>query len=190
MDRLSVTRAEAKAGMRRRSSSIIQEVQPESEDDRLDQGALPNFNSSWVDAKGAWLIHPLLIILLRLLFNSLPTVSRELSWTLTNLSYMSITYLMFHWVKGIPFEFNAGAYDNLNMWEQMDNGEQYTPTKKWLTGVPVCLFLLSTHYTHYDLWMFVVNLMALLVVLVPKLPAAHRKRLNLNAILHPEEDDE
>lgn len=77
---------------------------------------------------------------------------------------------MFHWVKGVPFDFNAGAFDQLNMWEQMDNGAQYTPAKKFLTAVPIVLFLLSTHYTHYDIKMFCVNLLALLIVLIPKLP--------------------
>lgn len=47
---------------------------------------------------------------------------------------------MFHWVHGIPFEFNAGAYDHLNMWEQIDNGDQYTPTKKFLLMVPIVLY--------------------------------------------------
>ena len=47
---------------------------------------------------------------------------------------------MFHYVHGIPFEFNAGAYDHLNMWEQIDNGDQYTPTKKFLLTVPVVLY--------------------------------------------------
>jgi len=92
-------------------------------------------------ASGAWLIHPVMIISLKILFNSLPGVSQELSWTLTNLTYMASSYLMFHWVKGIPFEFNAGAYDNLNMWEQMDNGDQYTPAKKYLTFVPIVLYV-------------------------------------------------
>ena len=82
-----------------------------------------------------------MIICLKILFNSLPGVSQELSWTLTNLTYMASSYLMFHWVKGIPFEFNAGAYDNLNMWEQMDNGDQYTPAKKFLTFVPIVLYV-------------------------------------------------
>lgn len=82
---------------------------------------------------------------------------------------------MFHWVKGIPFDFNSGAYDQLNMWEQMDNGAQYTPAKKFLTAVPIVLFLLSTHYTHYDIKMFGVNLLALFMVLVPKLPMVRRK---------------
>lgn len=46
---------------------------------------------------------------------------------------------MFHWVQGIPFEFNSGAYDKLNMWEQIDNGDQYTPAKKFLLAVPIVL---------------------------------------------------
>lgn len=93
---------------------------------------------------------------------------------------------MFHYVQGIPFEFNAGAYDNLNMWEQIDNGDQYTPAKKFLLTVPillyVCLpdtpaytdtrsFLLSTHYTHYDLTYFTINCLAVLAVVIPKLPS-------------------
>jgi hypothetical protein len=82
-----------------------------------------------------------MIISLKILYNSFPGVSQELSWTLTNLTYMASSYLMFHWVKGIPFEFNAGAYDNLNMWEQMDNGDQYTPAKKFLTFVPIVLYV-------------------------------------------------
>ena len=87
-----------------------------------------------------------MIICLKILFNSLPRVSQELSWTLTNLTYMTSSYLMFHWVKGIPFEFNAGAYDHLNMWEQMDNGDQYTPAKKFLTFVPIVLYVSPPSY--------------------------------------------
>jgi len=80
------------------------------------------------------------------------------------------SFLMFHWVRGIPFEFNAGAYDNLNMWEQIDNGDQYTPAKKFLLSVPIMLFLLSTHYTHYDVTYFIINFLATLGVVIPKLP--------------------
>lgn len=77
---------------------------------------------------------------------------------------------MFHYVRGVPFEFNSGAFDNLNMWEQIDNGAQYTPTKKFLLSVPIVLFLLSTHYTHYDLAYFSINFLAVLGVVIPKLP--------------------
>jgi hypothetical protein len=80
------------------------------------------------------------------------------------------SYIMFHYVRGVPFEFNSGAFDNLNMWEQIDNGAQYTPTKKFLLSVPIMLFLLSTHYTHYDLAYFIINFLAVLAVIIPKLP--------------------
>lgn len=120
---------------------------------------------------GAWTIHIVLIIILKILFNTVPGVSQETSWTLTNIIYMFGSYLMFHYVRGVPFEFNAGAYDNLNMWEQIDNGDQYTPTKKFLLSVPICLFLLSTHYTHYDLTYFMINFLAVLSVVIPKLPS-------------------
>ena len=86
---------------------------------------------------------------------------------------------MFHYVRGVPFEFNAGAYDNLNLWEQIDNGDQYTPAKKFLLSVPIVLFLLSTHYTHYDLTYFTINFLAVLGVVIPKLPSVSLQRPNL-----------
>ena len=119
---------------------------------------------------GAWTIHFVLIVALKIFYDIIPGVSQETSWTLTNISYMFGSFIMFHWVRGIPFEFNAGAYDNLNMWEQIDNGDQYTPTKKFLLCVPIVLFLLSTHYTHYDLTYFTINFLATLGVVIPKLP--------------------
>jgi hypothetical protein len=77
---------------------------------------------------------------------------------------------MFHYVRGVPYDFNGGAYDNLNMWEQIDDGAQYTPAKKFLLSVPIVLFLLSTHYTHYDFMYFTINFLATLGVVIPKLP--------------------
>lgn len=117
------------------------------------------------------MIHIIIILLLKIVYDIVPSVTQETSWTLVNITYMFGSYLMFHWVRGIPFEFNAGAYDNLNMWEQMDNEDQYTPAKKFLLAVPICLFLVSTHYTHYSLAYFMVNFLATLAVVVPKLPA-------------------
>ena len=125
---------------------------------------------------GAWAIHVICIIGLKLLFDVIPGVSQETSWTLVNIVYMFSSYLMFHWVRGVPFEFNAGAYDNLNMWEQIDNGDQYTPAKKFLLSVPIVLFLLSTHYTHYDLTYFTINFLAVLSVVIPKLPSVSDER--------------
>ncbi|KAI9805634.1 MAG: hypothetical protein M1833_005126 [Piccolia ochrophora] len=171
--------SQSKSARRRRSSSLIYTEPPESIEHISDQSALPNLNADWVNSKGAWTIHIVLILCLKILYDIVPGVSQETSWTLTNMSYMFGSYLMFHYVRGIPFEFNAGAYDNLNMWEQIDNGDQYTPAKKFLLSVPIVLFLLSTHYTNYDLTYFIINFLAVLSVVIPKLPASHRMRFVL-----------
>ena len=122
------------------------------------------------------MVHIVLICLLKIIYDIVPGVSQETSWTLTNISYMFGSYIMFHWVRGVPFDFNAGAYDNLNMWEQIDDGAQYTPAKKFLLSVPIVLFLLSTHYTHYDLTYFTINFFAVLGVVIPKLPYVRAAR--------------
>lgn len=166
---------------RRRSSSILQVYHepPETLEQINDQAALPNLNANWTNAKGAWTIHFVLIACLKIFYDVIPGVSQETSWTLTNITYMVGSYIMFHYVRGVPFEFNSGAFDNLNMWEQIDNGAQYTPTKKFLLSVPIVLFLLSTHYTHYDLAYFIINFLAVLAVIIPKLPFSHRMRFGL-----------
>ncbi|KAL8690277.1 MAG: hypothetical protein Q9218_004243 [Villophora microphyllina] len=167
----------SKKSRRRRSSSLLYQEPQESMEHLSDQAAIPNLNANWVNAKGAWAIHFVLIVALKIFFGIIPGIQPATSWILTNITYMAGSYLMFHWVRGIPFEFNAGAYDNLNMWEQMDDGDQFTPTKKFLLSVPIILFLASTHYTHYDLTYFTINVLALLGVIVPKLPMSHRLRV-------------
>jgi len=91
---------------------------------------------------------------------------------------------MFHCVTGMPFdsELHGGAYDDLTLWEQIDDGAQYTPAKKWLLSVPIVLFLTSTHYTNYNPWLFAVNLTALIIfAIIPKMPQLHRQRVRFMA---------
>jgi len=167
---------------RARSASYVkvEEIQ-ETVDDLLDQSAYTNVNQEWVNRKGAWLIHPVLIVAGKLLIDLIPGMTQEISWTLTTIGYMALSFLMFHHVTGIPFhsDLHGGAYDDLTLWEQIDAGAQYTPAKKWLVCVPIGLFLVSTHFTNYDPWLFAVNFTALLVVLVPKLPSLHRQRIRI-----------
>ncbi|KAG6813040.1 hypothetical protein H0H92_014575 [Tricholoma furcatifolium] len=183
---------------RQRSSSIVQvqEVGASSIEESLDRSAYVNINANWVNVKGsyrsscpvvalsqvcigAWLIHIVLIFFGKVVIDTIPGMTQQLSWTTVNLAYLALTYLMFHWVTGIPFEndLHGGAYDELTLWEQIDEGAQYTPAKKWLFSVPIGLFLASTHYTNYDPWLFAINLTALIFGLIPKLPQLHRQRL-------------
>ncbi|KAI0287096.1 Orm1 type endoplasmic reticulum protein, partial [Russula brevipes] len=158
---------------RARSSSFLKvEHVDTSNEEALDQAAYANINAEWVNRKGAWMIHVVLIATGKVIIDAIPGVTKNTSWTAVNLIYLACSYLMFHWVTGIPFgsELHGGAYDNLTLWEQIDGGAQNTPSKKWLFSVPVGLFLLSTHYTNYNPWLFAINLSALMFTLVPKLP--------------------
>ncbi|KAM0793501.1 hypothetical protein ACM66B_000940 [Microbotryomycetes sp. NB124-2] len=165
---------------RARSSSLVSVTKvPENYDDQLDSGAVPNFNATWVNYKGAWLIHVVLILSGIVLLDIIPGMTQDLAWTIVNLGYLFVSYIMFHYVMGVPFESsdNSGVYDRLTLWEQIDSGAHYTPAKKWLTTLPIVLFLVSTHYTKYDSHLFALNLAALVLVgLAPKLPMFHRLR--------------
>ncbi|RDB20000.1 hypothetical protein Hypma_012889 [Hypsizygus marmoreus] len=166
---------------RGRSGSIVkvEEVGDRSIEEVLDRSAYVNINADWVNAKGAWLIHVVLIFIGKVIIDTIPGMTQQISWTVVNLFYLALSYLMFHWVTGIPFEndLHGGAYDDLTLWEQIDDGAQYTPAKKWLFCVPVVLFLASTHYTNYNPWLFAINISALIFVLIPKLPQLHRQRV-------------
>ncbi|KAJ1960716.1 sphingolipid homeostasis protein orm1 [Dispira parvispora] len=170
--------------MKRRMSNLASRVPNVNK-----QGHVPiNPNSQWVNNKGAWFSHIIYIVFLKYLFGIIPWVSRETSWTLTNWTYNISQYIMFHAIIGTPFEVEQGIYDGLTMWEQIDHGAQFTPTKKFLTVLPIFLFLLSTHYTNYDIFTFWINLIGLLIILVAKLPLMHRVRLfGINVV---EGDDE
>ncbi|EIW76294.1 Orm1 type endoplasmic reticulum protein, partial [Coniophora puteana RWD-64-598 SS2] len=171
-------------GRQRRGSIVkVEEVGGRTEE-LLDRNAYVNINANWVNAKGAWLIHVVLILLGKIVVDTVPGMTQQISWTLVNTIYLALSYLMFHWVTGMPFdsELHGGAYDDLTLWEQIDDGAQYTPARKWLFTAPILLFLISTHYTSYDPWPFAINLTALIVLaIIPKLPQLHRQRVRFLA---------
>ncbi len=53
---------------------------------------------------------------------------------------LQLTYLLLHWEKGSPYEtLDQGEARVLTQWEQFDDGEQYSPTKKFLLVVPIVM---------------------------------------------------
>lgn len=176
---------QTKQRTRTRSGSLlkVEQVGEGSAEQDLDQNLYVNINADWVNMKGAWLVHPMLVFCGKIVIDTVPGMNQEISWTLTNLLYLLFSYFVFHWATGIPFQsdLHGGAYDELTLWEQIDGGAQYTPTKKWLITFPIILFLLSTHYTHYDPWLFTMNLIALVALLIPRLPQLHRQRVRFLA---------
>ncbi|KAF6774088.1 hypothetical protein AHF37_06302 [Paragonimus kellicotti] len=94
-------------------------------------------------------------------------------------SAQQVLYLLLHWEKGSPYEtLDQGEARALTQWEQFDDGEQFSPTKKFLIVVPIVLFLLASFYTEYDPVHCLINASSLIfLALLPKLPQFYRVRI-------------
>ncbi|ORX57223.1 ORMDL-domain-containing protein [Piromyces finnis] len=141
-------------------------------------GTDANPNSGWINHKGMWITNIIIIVILKTAFTIIPGISPEISWTLTNVVYNLGSLFFFHWVMGTPFELNQGEeFGGLTLWEQMDDRSEFTPTKKYLTAVPVVLFLISSFQTKYDLTQFIINFASLVIILIARLPFMHEVRI-------------
>ncbi|KAK7836426.1 orm1-like protein 1 [Quercus suber] len=90
---------------------------------------------------------------------------------------LQVTYHFFHWKKGTPFADDQGIYNALTWWEQIDNGKQLTRNRKFLTVVPVVLYLIASHTTDYQHPMLFLNTLAAIVLVVAKFPNMHKVRI-------------
>lgn len=97
---------------RGRSGSIVkvEQVGDRSIEEALDRSAYVNINADWVNAKGvcidpilrppyspcafqgAWLIHVVLIICGKIIIDTVPGMTPQISWTLVNLFYLAVGF--------------------------------------------------------------------------------------------------
>jgi hypothetical protein len=59
----------------------------------MHQVSPPYVGCSLADKQGSWIIHPMLILLGKVLVGALPGMTQDLSWTVTNLGYMAVSHL-------------------------------------------------------------------------------------------------
>ena len=141
--------------------------------------ALLNKNVNYMSSIWFWLAYVLAIAITRgLLFALLPKpyFSEEAEWTTLAVAHGVVSFVGLHWNRGSPFWDDQGEHVGHTVWEQIDNGTPWTPTHKFLLVVPVLLFLVSMHFTHYDVAHLAVNIATLAVLIVPKLPEMHEMR--------------
>lgn len=137
-----------------------------------------NPNTRVLNSRGIWVAYIILVVLLHVVLLSIPFFSVPVVWTLTNVIHNMVMYLFLHTVKGTPFETpDQGKARLLTHWEQIDNGLQFTSSRKFLTISPIILYILTSFYTKYDAVHFLVNTVSLLSVVLPKLPQFHGVRV-------------
>jgi hypothetical protein len=136
-----------------------------------------NTNTNWLNDPAAWAWYLGMIVAAWLVATALLN-DAGLAWTMVHLVHGVLTYYLFHWVKGTPFvEADQGKYEQLTFWEQVDSGVYATRNRKFLTVVPVLLFLLATNGTDFRRQPLALNLITVLVLLIAKLPALHKVRI-------------
>lgn len=144
----------------------------------LDPGSVQkqcvNRNVEWLSSPGAWTFVISLIGLTWLVFCVF--MDPGMAWTYTHLTHAAVTYYLLHWNKGSPIEMDQGTYDKLTYWEQLDDGVQYTPNRKFLVVLPFLLFILATHGSDYRRQPLGLNLAALVILIVAKLPQLDQVR--------------
>ncbi|KAL9967103.1 hypothetical protein ACROYT_G025271 [Oculina patagonica] len=141
--------------------------------------SINNPNESWLESKGTWFTYVLLITIGHLVILSIPFFDTPTAWTLTNTFHNLSMFIFLHYLKGTPFQTaDQGKARRLTHWEQLNNGEQFTETRKFFTLVPIFLFMVTSFYTKYDGIHFVFNSLSLLgLSLVPKFPQMYKVRL-------------
>jgi len=98
---------------RGRSGSLVkvEQVGDRSNEEDLDRSAYVNINADWVNAKGvhrpsfnsqpishpcsfqgAWLIHVVLIICGKIIIDTVPGMTPQISWTLVNIFYLAVSF--------------------------------------------------------------------------------------------------
>lgn len=136
-----------------------------------------NKNTSWFMYPGVWTTYILILFFTWIIVLCLFGCSAGTAWTIVNLVHFAVTYHFFHWKKGTPFSEDQGIYNKLTWWEQIDNGKQLTRNRKFLTVVPVVLYLIASHTTDYrNPWLFL-NTIAVLVLVIAKFPNMHKVRI-------------
>lgn len=51
------------------------------------------------------------------------------------------TFIMFHTLKGSAFHTERKDIQKLTLWEQIDGERAFTPTRKFLTIIPILLYV-------------------------------------------------
>ncbi|CAG0891914.1 unnamed protein product [Darwinula stevensoni] len=137
-----------------------------------------NPNASWLNGRGMWLSYVIGVLFLHLVLLAVPFFSVPVAWTLTNVIHNGAMFIFLHTLKGCPWVgLDQGKTRAMTHWEQIDYGKEFTASKKFLTVIPILLFILASFYTKYDAIHFVLNFLSLVSVLVPKLPEDYKINL-------------
>lgn len=118
------------------------------------------------------------LLLLFVFYNSVKFfVEAQKASTVTNVTHALVTFLGLHWAKGSPDPVAQGEYNGLTVWEQIDDGEPWTISKKVFMIVPTLTLIYGLNAANYDKTYMAINLPVYALCIIPKLPLLHGVRI-------------
>lgn len=140
-----------------------------------------NRNTEWMKEQGGmWmlgLIYPLCLVGIWATVFTITSMTVAYALSVTNITHGVLSFALLHWIKGSPDFYDQGTFNGLTYWEQIDNGEPWTWTKKYLILVPTVLTLLTLVASNYNIEYVAVNLPIWLTLVVAKLPMMEGVRI-------------
>lgn len=130
-------------------------------------------NIAWTVHRGAFIAHILIIALGYFILRSLLNDS-NLTLMLTPLFYNISTLIFFHLIVGDPFDPSYGGH---SFWEQLIDQIGYHSSTIFFMACPIVLFFVVNHLVNWNVYLYGLNILSLIVVIIPKLGFMHRKRL-------------
>jgi hypothetical protein len=140
-----------------------------------------NRNTAWLNERGGWLIFVVVLFLVWLVLVAFSLPSYGI-WSAITLVHGFLTLYFMHFRLGSPFGGffgDDGRYDSLTWWEQIDNGEQNTNNRKFLTLIPLVLLIVTFKVTS-DAGAYLClgsSVFLSSILLIAKTPAMYRRRL-------------
>jgi len=146
--------------------------------DQKEAGAgTPNLNIQWVHFRLSGVAYIAAIVVVWFVCHSSQAFDNEECWTITNVIHGIISFAILHWVKGSPDEATQGAYDHLTLYEQIEFGQPWTATKKFLMLVPSILTYLACYTAKFKPYPIIVNCGIFLIMIIAKIPEMHSVRI-------------
>jgi hypothetical protein len=140
-----------------------------------------NRNTAWLNERGGWLIFVVTLVLVWLVLFAFSLPSYAV-WSVLTLSHGFLTLYFMHFRLGSPFGGffgDDGRYDSLTWWEQIDNGEQNTNNRKFLSIIPLVLLIVTFKVTSDAGAYFCLGSSVFIssILLIAKTPIMYRRRL-------------
>ena len=129
-------------------------------------------NISWALQKGTWILHFIVTFILYVILGQF--VSYNVSMQLTVISYNLLTFVFFHWIVGDPFDKN---YREFTFWEQLSEQMEANSTLLFMSMYPIIMFMIVSRYIVWNTILYIVALITLFLVTIPKLSFMHMKRI-------------